>query len=152
MNQIDQPTDKAEKALNDVIENKKTVVKLNGVNKSYKIGCPHKGTMRKITDIYVEDGNDDKISCQCAALLILNSFFKIKFFYWFLWRWFYYWKEYDDEILQPILAEGKKKLPLSQYLVNTMLVTGMKDTVMMMTKKEAARLIQAAQSGAAPTV
>lgn len=146
MKEITEPSVQAERELNEIIENEGTKVSLNGVNKSYTIKCPHKGTMRKITDIYLKDGNDDKVSCQVASLLILNSFFKIKFFHWFLWRWFYYIKEYDDGILQPILIEGKKKLPYTQFLVNTMLVTAMKDTIMMMTKKEAVKHIRAAQA------
>ena len=150
MDATSRPTTEQERELNNLMENKPTEVFIKDTKTSYKIYTPHKATMRKISDIANEDGNDDKLSCKVVAAIVLRGFFRTKLFYWFLWRWFYYVKEYDDYQLQDIIAENKKKVPLMNFLVNTMLVTGTRDTMMTMTKKEAERIRQE-QAGAQPT-
>lgn len=39
----------------------------------------------------------------------LNGYWKIKFLYPFLWRWFFYIKQYGDHELMKVIAVGKKK-------------------------------------------
>lgn len=143
---IETPSIEDERLLNDIIEDSVDEVSLKGTNKKYKIGWLKKGTMRKITSVAIEDGNDDMVSAKTAALIILNNYWKIKFFYPILWRWFFYIKEYTDEQLSEIIAVGKKKVPYIQFLTNTILVTGMKDTIMTMTKAEAERIRQGLHS------
>lgn len=143
---IETPSIEDERLLNDIIEDSIDEVSLKGTNKKYKIGWLKKGTMRKITSVAIEDGNDDMVSAKTAALIILNNYWKIKFFYPILWRWFFYIKEYTDEQLSEIIAVGKKKVPYIQFLTNTILVTGMKDTIMTMTKAEAERIRQGLHS------
>lgn len=139
---IEQPQIEDEKLLNEVMEDSVDVVSIKNTNKKYKIGWLKKGTMRKISSETLKDGEDDALSAKTAALVILNNYWKIKFFYPILWRWFFYIKEYSDEQLSDIIAVGKKKVPYIQFLTNTILVTGMRDTIMTMTKKEAERIRQ----------
>lgn len=143
---IETPSIEDERLLNDIIEDSVDEVSLKGTNKKYKIGWLKKGTMRKITSVAIADGDDDMVSAKTAALIILNNYWKIKFFYPILWRWFFYVKEYTDEQLSEIIAVGKKKVPYIQFLTNTILVTGMRDTIMTMTKAEAERIRQGLHS------
>ena len=136
------PSLEDEKLLNDVMEDSVDEVSIKGTSKKYKIGWLKKGTMRKITSVALEDNKDDMLSAKTSALIVLNNYWKIKFFYPILWRWFFYVKEYTDEQLSEILSVGKKKVPYIAFLTNTILVTGMKDTIMTMTKKEAERIRQ----------
>lgn len=136
------PSLEDEKLLNDVMEDSIDEVAIKGTDKKYKIGWLKKGTMRKITSVALEDNKDDMLSAKTAALIVLNNYWKIKFFYPILWRWFFYIKEYTDDQLSEILSVGKKKVPYIAFLTNTILVTGMKDTIMTMTKKEAERIRQ----------
>lgn len=136
------PSLEDEKLLNDVMEDSVDEVSIKGTDKKYKIGWLKKGTMRKITSVALEDNKDDMLSAKTSALIVLNNYWKIKFFYPILWRWFFYVKEYTDEQLSEILSVGKKKVPYIAFLTNTILVTGMRDTMMTMTKEEAERIRQ----------
>lgn len=146
---IKQPDIEAQKELNSIIENIPDIVYIR--DKKYKIKWLHKGTVRKITNIALKEGNDDKASYQVAACIILNGFLKLKLIYPFLWRWFYYVKQYTEADLTQVLAIGKKKIPLQAYFVNTMLMTDMKDTMMMMTKAEVSSIRQEQITGQAGT-
>lgn len=139
---ITQPEKKDEKLLNDAMENSIDVVNIKGTKKSYKIGWLKKGTMRKISAVALEDKDDDTLSCKTAVLMVLNNYWKIKFFYGIMWRWWFYVKEYTDDQLSDILAMSKKKVPFTPFLINTILVTEMRDTIMRMTKKEAEHIHQ----------
>lgn len=139
---ITQPTKEDEKLLNDAMENSIDVVAIKGTNKKYKIDWLKKGTMRKISAVALEDKDDDTLSCKTAVLMVLNNYWKIKLFYWLMWRWWFYVKEYTDDQLSEILAMSKKKVPYTPFLINTILVTGMRDTIMRMTKEEAERFHQ----------
>lgn len=139
---IEMPSIEDEQLLNDVIEDSVEEVEIKDTKKKYKIGWLKKGTMRKISSVALQNGNDDTLSAKTAALVILNNYWKIKFFYPILWRWFFYIKEYTDEQLAEIISVGKKKVPYIAFLTNTILVTGMRDTIMTMTKEEAERIRQ----------
>lgn len=54
------------------------------------------------------------------------------------------WKKYTDTELTGIIAIGKKKVESQklEYLSATMFLTGMKDTIMTMTRKEAEHILQ----------
>ena len=135
-----QPDTEAQKELNSILENLPDFVKIR--NKVYKIKWLHPITIRKINKIVLKEGNDDRASHQTAACIILNSFFKLKFIYPILWRWFYYVKQYTEADLTEVIAVGKKKIPLQSYYVNTILMTDMMDTTMTMTKKEVSSIRQ----------
>ena len=83
----------------------------------------------------------------CAALMVLNGFWSIKLLYWLKWRWFYYVKQYNETELTELLDLGKKKVPLDQYYTNTILLTALKDTSMMMKKEEVATTLQGLNTG-----
>ena len=91
--------------------------------------------------------SDAKLSCKAAAIYTLNGLFKLHFCYWFRWRWFYYIRQYDDIQLQPILAEGKKKVPLMQFFAATTSLIGAKDTLLQMTMMEAEHILQGLSTG-----
>ncbi len=131
---VKQPSKEAQDELNSIIENLPDYAKIR--NKTYKIKWLHAGTVRKINQIILKEGNDAVANYQTAACIILNGFLKIKLIYPFLWRWFYYVKQYSEADLTEVLAIGKKKIPLQSYFVNTILMTDMRDTMMMMNKKE----------------
>lgn len=135
-----QVNEEEQKVLDSVVENTPTEVELRG--KKIKIYWLRRETMRKMSHIMLSDGDESKISCKCAALILLNSYWKIKLFHWALWRWMYYVNQYYDKELEPIINEGKKKVPLEGYLTTTILLTGMKDTMMTMTRKEVERIRQ----------
>ena len=144
---IEMPNIEDERLLNEVMEDSVDEVGIKDTKKKYKIGWMKKGTMRKISSVALEKGEDDTLSAKTAALIILNNYWKIKFFYPILWRWFFYVKEYTDDQLSEILAVGKKKVPYIPFLTNTILVTGMRDTIMTMTKEEAERIRQGLHTG-----
>ena len=104
----------------------------------YKIKWMKNFTRKHITDTILKEGNDDKQSCMCAALMVLNGFWKIKFMYWIVWRFFYYIKQYTENELTELLEMGKKKVPLDAYYANIISLTELKVTSMMMKKKEVA--------------
>ena len=138
---LQQPTLEEQIEESSIVDNRFSVAKARG--HKYKIKYLKAGTRHKITNIVNSKGNDDKQSCMCAALIVLNGFWKIKLFYHFLWRWFYYIKEYGEEELTDILATGKKKVPMNEYYVNTILLTALRDTSMTMKKTEVATSLAA---------
>ncbi len=93
------------------------------------------------SEIITRIKEDAKLSCKASAIYLLDGFWKLKFNYWWLWRWFYYIKQYSDDELKDLLMEGKKKVPLKQFLEATILLTEAKDTVMMMRTEEAERIL-----------
>ena len=137
-----QPSLESQSIFDSVVDNEKVLVPIIGRNKFYLIGWLHNGAIRKITHIMLEKGDERQVSCKCAATIILGTFLKVKLFYWFLWRWFFYVKDYTDLELSGIIEEGKKKLQLNQYYMNTILLTGMKDSIMTMTRTEVERFLQ----------
>lgn len=137
---VNQPTRESEKLQRSIINNDGTDVVVRG--HTFKVRWIHRHTLQKVTDIALADGNDLKASCQTCAAIILNNYWKIKFLYWFLWRWFYYVKEYTDEELMPILDAAQKKSPLTSYYQITTYLIGMKTTMMAMTKEEVNRILQ----------
>jgi hypothetical protein len=66
----------------------------------------------------------------------------LKFKYWFLWRWFYYIRQYDNVQLQEVLDVGKKKVPLEAFLKTTMSLIEARATLMTMRTEEAEHTLQ----------
>mgnify|MGYP006972482874 FL=1 len=135
-----QVNNEEQQKLNNIVDNAPTTVKLRG--KDIAIYWLRRETLREMSSVMLSDGDESMISCKCVALIVLNGFWRIKLFYWLLWRWYYYVQQYYDEELAPIILEAKKKVPLESYLTNTILLTGMKDTMMTMTRSEAERIRQ----------
>lgn len=146
---VEQPGVDAELELNNIIDNGVSKVKIPGTNRSYNIRWLKHESTRKITRVLLQmkEGDDDKISCKVAAVIVLNDFWKIKFLYWIVWRWFYYVRQYVDAQLLPLIMEGKKKVQQGEFYSVTMLLIGMKDTIMTMTKAEIDRFLQEQHGG-----
>lgn len=131
---IAQPNLDEQKELDALLNHSVTYVEVRG--KKWECAPLYNGTLRAMTHVVLNEKEEDKVNVKCAALFRLNNFFKIKLFFWILWRWMYYVKEYRNDELLPYLAECKKKVGLEDYIYSTILVTGMKDTVMSMTREE----------------
>ena len=155
---ITQPDIEAQKEYASIRDNDATVVGIPGTKKHYKIRWLRNGQIDKLSRLLIrkEDTDDKdsekfaldaivddtKLASKAAAIIILDGYWKLKFRYWFLWRWFYYIRQYDNVQLQGIIDEGKKKIPLTQFLMLTMSLTGAKATLMTMRTEEAERTLQ----------
>ena len=156
---IEQPGVEAQRTYASMRDNDATVVGILGTKKKYKIRWLKNGQLDKLSRLLIRKGDtddqdgqkdspldaiidDSKLACKAAAIYILDGYWKIKFRYWFLWRWFSYIRQYDNAQLQPILDEGKKKVPLMQFLMSTMSLTGARATLMTMRTEEAERTLQ----------
>ena len=132
-----------ERQLKAVTHNQSDSVKVR--NKEFKVKWMHPATIDWLTSLMLKDGNDSKILSQCAALIVLNGFWKCHLFYWAVWRWFYYVRQYNAEELMPLFAMAQKKTQqqvMTAYLSCTTLLTALKDTRKMMTKEEAEHILQ----------
>ena len=156
---IEQPSVESQREYASLRDNDATIVSVLGTKKKYKLRWLKNGQIDRLSRLLIrkgdtdnEDGTkdspldaimeDSKLACKAAAIYILDGYWKLKFRYWYLWRWFYYIRQYDNDQLQPILEEGKKKVPLMQFLMTTMSLTAAKATVMNMRMEEAERTLQ----------
>lgn len=156
---IEQPSVKSQRNYASIRDNDATIVTILGTKKKYKIRWLKHGQVDKLSNLIIRKGSTDekdgtqdepldaiqfdgKLACKAAAIYILDGYWKLKFRYWFLWRWFYYIRQYDDVQLQELLDEGKKKIPLTQFLMITMSLTGARATAMNMRTEEAERILR----------
>lgn len=156
---VEQPSVESQREYVSLRDNDATIVPIPGTKKKYKIRWLKNGQIERLSRLLIrkgdtdnEDGSkdspldaimeDSKLACKAAAIYILDGYWKLKFRYWFLWRWFYYIRQYDNDQLQGILEEGKKKVPLMQFLMTTMSLTAAKATAMNMRMEEAERTLQ----------
>lgn len=142
---ITEPTEKEKKTLDSIVENAKDYVEVRG--RKWGVRWIRNRARRKVTSIMNNEKDEDKVVYKCAAALRLNGFFKITFFYWFLWRWYYYVKQYSEEELVAFIDLCKKKVPVEGYLIATMLLTGMRDDTMNMTREEVNRILRERTGG-----
>lgn len=139
-----QPSQQDKAELDGLVENDVDYVTVR--NKRFGIRWLYPGIRRKYTHL-VDKGEDDAtLNCKAAALFVLNGFWKVTFLYWFVWRWYYYVRQYKDSELIPLLVIGKKKVDVQGYMTATILLTATRDDMMMMNRQEV-EAIQAAQSG-----
>lgn len=113
--------------------------------KTFNVKWMHPSTTDWITELMLRDGNDNKVLSQCAALIVLNGFWKSHLLYWLVWRWFYYVKQYNSEELNPLFEMAQKKTQQQgarAYLNATIYLTALKDTKKQMTKAEAERTLR----------
>lgn len=167
--EVKQPSLQDQRTYVSARDNDATVVQIPGTRKKYKIYWLKYGQITKLSRILVgkkkTDDKDDvtaaqeanadvlseivegsKVACKAAAIFILHGHWRVKFRYWFLWRWFYYIRQYDVSQLLPILNEGKKKVPWFQFFTAIMSLTEVKGTLMNMTMTEAERTLQELRS------
>ena len=72
-----------------------------------------------------------------ACLFVLNGYWGIKMLYPIMWRIWGKLRGYTEEQMQPIILEGKKKLPLTAHWRNMAYSVDMRTDWMKMTSKEA---------------
>lgn len=154
---VRQPSLEAQRQYASLVDNNATVVYIR--RKAYRLRWLKKGQLAKLGRVLIDKKSidnadnqtisdldkvilDGKKACKAAAIYLLDGYWKLRFNYWWLWRWFYYVKQYDDIELREVLEEGKKKVPLQQFLLTTMSLTGAADTLMMMRTEEAERILR----------
>lgn len=136
---INQPTNDEQRDLLNVMINGIDYCELRG--KKIGLRWTTGETLKKITSVMLDkDGDESKVSCKCAAAIILRGWFKMKMFYWILWRWFYFVKGYGDHELKPLIELAQKKTPVTQYYEVMTLLTGLKITKEIMTREEVQRI------------
>lgn len=144
---MEQPSFEDQELEDSLIRNGRDDFKFRPGDRTWHIGWTYYGSLRKVSHLMVSSKEDEgKVTVKCAAALLCDSIWKMWFCYWFLWRWMYYIKCYTDAELLPLLELAQKKIPLVEYSQCIMLLTGMKDTMMAMTRKELGSLLQGRQS------
>ena len=156
---IEQPSIDIQQLYLELISNDAEEVEILRTKKKYKIRWLKNGQLEKLTRLLLHKRTvgekmttgsevldavleDCKLTCKAAAIIILDGYWKLKLRYWFLWRWFYYIRQYDDMQLIKILEVGKKKVPLKQFYATITSLTEAKDTLMRMTTKEVEVILQ----------
>lgn len=136
------------KELNSIMADKADTVRVR--NHNYKIRWIRPDVNWKINEIVDDDEKKSKSQAihKVFALGVLNNYFKIKFFYPFLWRWFYYIKGYTWNELTPAITMIKKKIPLTEYWEDMALSVEMMTSWRTMEKKEAEQYRQELMSAA----
>lgn len=143
---VKDPGNAWEEALNAILEDKPEDVKVRGGK--MRVGDMRKGTIRFLTDkqLSISDGGDPRNTSKYAAAVVINSWWGLRAFFglwWHIrWRWYYYVRQYTDKDLLPVIVASKKKAELATaaFMMNTTLVTGMRDTGMTKTREEAKRI------------
>jgi hypothetical protein len=142
---INEPTLEQQRELNRVVINSVDKVKVRDTE--YSVRWLRGYTQQRITDIMLKEPMKDELgqditsskdACKCAALIILDRLWRIKLFYWIVWRWFYYVKEYGEHELFPIFEKAQKKMACQnvEFQFTTTFLTALKNTKMMMTREE----------------
>ena len=157
---ISQPTDEEQRDYVSLRDNDATIVRILGTKKTYKLRWVKKGQLVKLSRLLVHKGDtdnadkesddvlnmiiaDSKLACKASAIYILDGYWKLLFLYPFLWRWFYYVKQYDDIQLKDLLEKGKKKVRQTEFFIVTMSLIGAKATLMTMRAKEVEAFLHA---------
>lgn len=143
---ITQPNLEQQRALNRVVIDSVDEVQVR--DKTFKIRWLRGTAQEKVTEILLSDVRESKNGqdmstgkdiAKCASYIVLNRLWKIRLFHWILWRWFYYVKEYGFHELFPIVDMAQKKMACQslEYQIITTYLTALKNTKMLMTRKEA---------------
>lgn len=141
---IEQPNVELQEVLDNILNETPTEYTFRG--KKRMLGWLHKGTTRKFTHIELKEKNEWKKRIKQCAVVQLNNVWKIRFFYWLLWRYYYYIIDLDVWEVLGVLNVAKKKIQSAAFQLTTILATAMTDAMMTMTKAEAEH-IQAEQAG-----
>lgn len=145
---IEQPSVDIQKLLDSILHDEPTEFVFRG--KKRKIGWLHKGTMSKCSHIVMKEDNEWKRNVKVCVCILLNNVWKIRFMYWFYWRWLYYIKDVGADEVLAVLDASKKKIPSNAFSLTTILATEMTEVMMTMTKSEV-KVSQAEQRGEQPS-
>ena len=108
---IEQPNVELQEVLDDILNETPTEYTFRG--KKRMLGWLHKGTTRKFTHIELKEKNEWKKRIKQCAVVQLNNVWKIRFFYWLLWRYYYYIIDLDVWEVLGVLNVAKKKNTIS---------------------------------------
>ena len=142
-----------------------SIVIIPGTRKALRMRELHPGTMKKLTRLWIDrdiaskkvDEGAEVLKDLCiepsfafkeAAIMYLNHDIKLRLFYPFLWRWWAF--RYTESQMLPIIAEGKKKVPLEAHYATIIFSKDMRTDMMKMTKAEAERYQAALLSDTKP--
>ena len=150
MKQVDKD---ARRGYGELDFNTPTIVGIPGTRRAVKMTGIHPYTISALTRLWIARERDntptdsaETLKSMCeepyftikeACLLVLNSWWKIKFIYPFKWRIWAFIHQYTEEQMLPLIVEGKKKLPLTAHWMNMAYSTDMREDWMKMTQKEA---------------
>lgn len=147
-----QPDKKAREEYRAVVFDAPEAVAVPGTSRIVKVRGIRPYTLERLTRLWgerdmrlpgdsaetlKEECRDPYFSVKCACIIALNSYWGLRFVYPFMWRIWAYLRGYTEEQMQPIIAAGKKKLPLVPYWENMVYLTDMRTDWMKMTAKEA---------------
>lgn len=138
-----QPTFDDERELEGIVDNDTEYAVVRGKRMGFRDLNPW--GLHKVSNIMLKEGGDElAIGCKCLAAARLNGYFKIKFLWWALWRWYAYIRAYTDIELAEAIKLVKKKVAVSLavYSLNTTLLIGMRETIMKMNRAEAKATLQ----------
>ncbi len=138
-----QPTIDDERELESIVDNDKEYITIRG--RRFVFRDINGWGLHKISRIMVKKSEDElSVGCQCLAAARLNGYFKIKFLWWFLWRFYFYIRQYRDiEIAEAVALIKKKAIAaLAVYSLNTTLLIETRETVMKMNRAEAKAILQ----------
>ena len=144
---IKEATREDQQALVAVENNEKTEVMLRG--HKLMIGWMHPATADWISALMTKDGDENKVLAKCAALIRLNGFWKCHLLYWWVWRWYYYIRQYTSEEMTELFEVAQKKTVRQEapaYLNAMILLTALSTARKQMTKEEARRILQEPRS------
>lgn len=127
-------------------------VRIPGTRRVVRVRGVKPYTLERLTRLWLErdaavpDDSADTLRSACAepyfsvkqaALFVLNGFWRINLLFPLLWRWWAYVRGYTEEQMTPVIAAGKKKLPLMGHWTNMVLSVDMRTDWMTLTRKEA---------------
>lgn len=144
---LEEATQEDKKALLSVINNDADTVELRG--RKIRIRWMHPSTTDWISTLIVNKGDDRRLLAKCAALIRLNGFWKSHLFYWWVWRWYYYIRQYTSGELTPVFERAFKKKAYQEkeaYLTDMTYLLALDTTDKQMTKEEAERTLQELRS------
>lgn len=147
-----QPNIEAMMGYNEIVNNVPTNVKIPGTKRVVKLRGVKPYTLERLTQLWLKrdevlakDGSEvlkdlckePYFAVKEACLFVLNSYWGIRLVYPFMWRIWGYFRGYTEAQMNPIILEGKKKLPLMAHWNNMAFSVDMRMDWMKMTKKEA---------------
>lgn len=152
-----QPDLESRRQFVEIQENSVTLVPIPGTRKKVRLRWMHPYTIERITRVWIERDvasasvasgsevakdlcKEPYFAFKEAALMILNNDIKIRLFYPLYWRWLAH--RYDETQMEPIITEGKKKLPLMAHYGIMVYSLDIRTDMMRMTAKEAEQFRQ----------
>lgn len=154
MTKTNQPDTRAKMEYLDIHEDAPVTVTIPGTKRKVRLTGVKPGTMIMLTRLWLErdmasanvSEGSETLRDMCkepffaireACILSLNSYWKLRLIYPLKWRWWAYVREYTESQMNPIIMEGKKKLPLKAHYENMIFSLDMRMDMMTMTKRQA---------------